>query len=124
MSINPFKAFVQFMRRMSLESLAVTLAGALISLMPISSQANPSSEQSCMAWSLLAKNIALARDSGQTYAQARKRISLSMADRSAFTTDNVQYAQAIVTVIYKDFHNKSPDDISLAVLGACEIQKN
>lgn len=76
----------------------------------------------CTVWSEMAHNIADGRDGGKTYQEQMKVID-KMKKQQGVSDGNVRYARGLVNVIYKDFSNKTPDEIETLVHFTCIAQQ-
>lgn len=72
----------------------------------------------CTVWSEMAHNIAEGRDGGKTYQEQMKVID-KMKKQQGVSAGNVSYARGLVNAVYKDFPNKTPDEIATLVHFTC-----
>lgn len=79
-----------------------------------------STEESCQVWSNMAQKMATERDAGIPPKVWTKRIDGLVGARGV-SDDNIAFMRNLLILVYKDFRNKSPEQISTITYTGCMV---
>lgn len=77
-------------------------------------------EESCRMWSGMAQKMAVERDAGVSKSVWDKRID-SLVGAKGVTDDNIGFMRGLLIAVYKDFKQKTPDELVLITYQACSV---
>jgi hypothetical protein len=92
----------------------------LISILCVTSTPAATEEESCRMWSGMAQKMAVERDAGVSRSVWNKRID-SLVGAKGVTDDNIGFMRGLLIAVYKDFKNKTPDELVVITYQACSV---